>query len=117
VSTSDRFFAFLTYPLLVVGWLLVLIFGRGSRLARFHVKQSVGLWLFALGVTLGWAAAGWVLAWIPYMAAVSAALFSLVAAAWLFAIILWLMGMVNALRGRLAPLPIIGGWANRLWSG
>jgi uncharacterized membrane protein len=117
VSISDRLLAFLTYPLIVVGWLLVLIFGRGSRLARFHVKQSVGLWLFAIGVTVGWAAIGWVLAWIPYVAAVSAALFSLAAAAWFFAAILWLIGMVNALRGRPAPLPIIGGWANGLWRG
>jgi uncharacterized membrane protein len=98
----------------VVGWLYVLLFHRKDPFAVYHLKQSIGLVLFLVMVTVGVAAVGWVLAWIPYMFVLSIALFSLVIAAYAFGIVVWIIGMANALRGQAIPLPISGGWANRL---
>jgi uncharacterized membrane protein len=56
----------------------------------------------------------WVLAWIPYMGAVAAALFTLVIAAYLFGIVAWVLGVINAATKRVVPLPAFGQWASRL---
>jgi uncharacterized membrane protein len=44
------------------------------------------------------------------------ALFALVIVALLFAVFAWLLGMINALRGRQAKLPLAGNMANFLSS-
>lgn len=106
--------AFLAYLLPVVGWVYVLMFHRQDKFALYHTRQSIALALFLVAATLGVIVVGWVLAWIPYAFVLSIALFSLVVAAYLFGIIAWCLGLSNALRGHVAPLPISGGWANRL---
>jgi uncharacterized membrane protein len=104
----------LAYLVPVIGWLYVFFFQRKNVLAVYHVRQAIGLVLFLIGVVVGWAVIAWVLAWIPYMAVVSVALFALVIAAYLYGVVLWIMGLINALSNRLAPLPLFGRWANRL---
>jgi uncharacterized membrane protein len=114
VSTSQRILAFLAYLLSVAGWLLVLLFGRRDRFAVFHMKQSVALLLFILVVTAGWFLFTWLTAWVPFLFILGAGSFSIVMAAYAFAAIAWLIGMSNALRARMVPLPIVGAWASRL---
>jgi uncharacterized membrane protein len=104
----------LAYLVPVIGWLYVFFFQRKNVLAVYHVRQAIGLVLFLIGVVVGWAVIAWVLAWIPYMAVVSVALFALMIAAYLYGVVLWIMGLINALGNRLAPLPLFGRWANRL---
>jgi uncharacterized membrane protein len=114
VNTSERFAATLSYLLLPIGWLYVLLFGRRSAFAVFHCKQSIAIVGFVLIASAAWVGVGWLLAWIPFGAVVGVALFSLVIAALVCAAVIWILGMVSALRGRMAPLPIVGGWARRL---
>lgn len=56
----------------------------------------------------------WLIALIPYMAVLSAALFTIVIAAYLFGVVAWITGMWNALKNKSTPLPIFGQWASRL---
>ncbi len=112
-SAQSRFRAFIAY-LPVIGWIYILIFQRRDSFAMFHVKPSIGLFLFLIAVLLGWVVAARVIAWIPYGAVFSVALFALVIAAFIFAVIAWVVGLVSALQGRVALLPIFGGMANRL---
>jgi uncharacterized membrane protein len=112
--TSERIAAFLSYLLLPVGWLYVFLFGRRSALAVFHCRQAIMLVAFVVIASAVWAGVTWLLAWIPLGAVVGIAFFSLVMAAWAFGVIAWLIGMVNALRGQMVALPIVGGWVNRL---
>jgi uncharacterized membrane protein len=98
----------------IVGWLYVLIFQRTNNLAMFHLRQSIGLFLFLAGTFVGWAVIGWLLSWIPFMAVVSIALFALVIAAFLYSVVAWIIGLLNALRNRVVPLPLFGRWASRL---
>jgi uncharacterized membrane protein len=113
VRQPTRIAAVLAY-LPVVGWLYVLLFQRGNKLAVYHFKQSFGLVLFLAAVTVGWIVIAWVVAWIPYAFVVSIALFTLVIAAYLFGFVAWVLGIVNAVNARPLPLPLFGEWASHL---
>jgi len=114
MSSSQRIHAFLTYLLLPIGWLYALIFHRRSPWVIFHCKQSIALVAWLLAITAGWLVLSWLLGWIPYAFVVGMALFSLVIAAYVFGVILWIVGMANALRGRAKRLPVVGRWGQRL---
>jgi uncharacterized membrane protein len=98
----------------VIGWLYVFLFQRGNANAMFHLRQGIGLVLFLISALLVWAILAWIIAWIPYMAVIAAALFTIVIVAYLFGFIAWIMGMANALRHKQVTLPFFGKWANRL---
>lgn len=114
MSRPSRLPAVLAYLVPVISWLYVFFFQRNNLLAIFHVRQAIGLFLFVIGAFVGWGVIAWLLAWIPYAAVLSIALFALVIAACLYGIVAWLLGLINALNSRLAPLPLFGRWANRL---
>jgi len=98
----------------IIGWLYVLFVQRKDALAIFHLRQSIGLFLFLLVVLVGWAVIAWILAWVPYLAVLSASLFALVILAYLYGVIAWVTGLIRALRNQEMPLPVFGNWANRL---
>ena len=56
----------------------------------------------------------WALAWIPFAFIFGMALFALVIMAVLAALAIWIVGMLNALRGLENRLPVIGRLAERL---
>lgn len=114
MSEFSRLPAVLAYLIPVIGWVYVYVFQRSNAFALYHLRQSIGLFLFLLAVLAGWAVIAWVLAWIPLLVALSVALFTLVIAAYVFGMVAWLLGLVNALNNRLAPLPWFGRWADRL---
>ena len=106
-----------TYLFSVIGALVVLISRPQDRLATYHAKQSLGIAAAAALVFLAWITVGWALAWIPYVGFIVAiALFALVMAALLVLAGCWLAGMVAALREKMRPAPVVGGWALR-WFG
>jgi uncharacterized membrane protein len=114
MNTSQRFPAFLAYFLPVIGWIYLALFHGRNKFARFHLRQSVGLFLFLILITVAWGILTWVLAWIPYAFILGIALFSLPLVAYIFGMIVWIIGMVNALSDREASLPVIGSYSDRL---
>ena len=114
MNMSSRLPAVLAYLLPVLGWLYVFFFERRNPLALYHLRQAIGLVVFLIVTLLAWGVVGWLLAWIPYLATLSIALFTLVVGAYLFGIVAWLIGIYNALRARQSPLPLFGWWASRL---
>lgn len=114
MNISNRFIpAFLAY-IPIVGWLYVLLAHRKNEFAMFHLRQSIGLIIFLAAILAGWTALTWVLAWIPFGMLVGVMFFTLVIAAFAFGVIYWVVGMVYAIQGRVALLPIFGKLANRL---
>jgi uncharacterized membrane protein len=113
MTQTSRLPAFLAY-LPVIGWIYVAVFQRRNDAAMFHLRQSVGLVLFLVGVFVAWVVVSTMIALIPYMAALGMALFTLVMAALLYGFVACITGMNNALRRRLEPLPLFGKWASRL---
>jgi uncharacterized membrane protein len=113
MTTASRLAAALAYiPL--IGWLYVYFFQRQNLLALFHLRQSVGLFLFLIATLAGWGVVAWIVAWVPYLAVLSIALFAIVIVAYFYGVLAWILGLINALRNRLTPLPGFGRWANRL---
>jgi uncharacterized membrane protein len=104
MSRPPRFPAVVVYLVPVIGWLYVFLFQRKNTLAMYHLGQSIGLFLSLVATLIGWAVIAWVLAWIPYMGALSIALFTIVIAIFLFGIVAWILGLINALRRRTVPL-------------
>lgn len=114
MDTPKRFPAFIAYLLPVVGWLYVILFERKNPFAMFHARQALGLLLFLAAVFGGWAVAGYILALIPYVAVLSVVLFTLVIVAYIAGFVIWIIGMANALQGKVALLPLFGRIANGL---
>jgi len=115
MTESQRYPAFLAYLLTVPGWIYVFAFHRKNKFATYHTVQSIGLALVLLGVYVAWLVLTWLLCWIPLLGPlVGMMAFSLVMAALTCAVVSGLVGMSNALRGRMVPLPLIGRWVLRL---
>lgn len=113
MKSSDRIPALIAY-IPVIGWLYVLFFEHKSSFAVFHLRQSVGIFGFILASFVSWAVIGWLLTWIPYGFIFAMALFGIVVGALVFALATWVMGIRNALNGKVAFLPIFGKTAYRL---
>ena len=113
MESSDRFSAFLAY-IPVVGWLYVLVAKRQDPLAMFHVRQSIGLFIFLAATFVGWVAITWILGWIPFGFVVGISFFTLVITAYIYGIVAWVTGIVQALQGRMVILPLFGKIANSI---
>ena len=115
MSEPKRHLAFLAYLLPIFGWLYVLLFQRKDKFAVHHAKQSVVLTIAALGTPVVWAIAAWIVAWFPLVGSVVAAsLFAVVILAYIALVAIWVTGMVYALQAKMKPLPLVGGWAERI---
>src|SRR3990172_1072711 len=102
---TSNFSAFIAYLLPVIGWLYVWLFRRKDAYALYHLRQAIALLCILVIVIADWAIAAWVVAWIPYGFVLSMALFALVITAAFGIGVAWIIGMVNALRGRKVPAP------------
>jgi uncharacterized membrane protein len=118
VDKPNKSLAFLAYLLSIVGCLYVLFFHRKEKFAVYHAKQSMMLAIVAVIAPVIWIVVAWGLVWIPLAGPlVAAALFSLVIATYLLLAVAWIIGMVYARQAQMKPLPVIGGWAERLFTG
>lgn len=79
-------------------FLLPLLAAKGSKFARFHANQGLIFWLtnIIVGVVSG------IIALIPFVGALLAALVSLVLLA------MMVLGIINAATGKAKELPLIG---------
>ena len=87
MKSKEKIWAFVSYlPLLFI----IGLTNKKSEFIHYHAKQ--GMMLFVLGVILIFAF------WIPI------ANFLL----WIAFIVIWVMGVINALSGKKEPAPIVG---------
>jgi uncharacterized membrane protein len=107
--------ALLAYLLPILGWLYVLVFHRKDEFAVYHAKQSLVMTITAIGAPLVWAIVAWAIAWIPLVGPiVAAALFALVILTYVVLTATWIVGMVYVSQAKMKPVPVVGGWAERL---
>ena len=115
MTSTNKIFAFLSYLLLIPGWLIVLIFRRKQESELAHARQSMVINLGAVLFLLIWLVLTWLLVGIPFMGPLVAWFaFALVITGWIFFIVMWILGMIRALRGNQKPLAIVGDWAAKL---
>lgn len=181
-AASSRIVSLLAYLLVLVGPLLVLLFGRKNKFSLYHACQSLGLLFVAVIVPLLWFGIGWIFAFLSvqapwlYIVPVGFALlmpvvqrrqkavryaernswlsilltlvvavvliygcwlvleflaplvlplggplllmigFAVVIAAYLALAVAWLVGIINSLRAAWKPVPIFGGYGERLYA-
>jgi len=114
---SSRIKAFVAYLFLALGAILILLISRDDRYSAFHARQSIALTLVAILAPLVWAPIAYVVSFIPFAGPILAsASFGLVIALGMVLTIVWLIGMMHALRADADPLPFVGGVAAR-WLG
>lgn len=117
MAKPNRLLALLAYLLPLIGPLLAIGAQRRVSFTLYHACQALALLLGAVVVPMLWGAVGWLAAWVPLVGPIFAiASFSLVVVALIMAVVAWLLGIVNVLRGRMNPLPLFGGWGERLFN-
>jgi uncharacterized membrane protein len=115
MKTSSKIYAFLSYLLLVPGWLVVLIFFRKDEHAKFHAKQSLVLNLAAFLILVAWFALTWLLVSIAVIGPIVAWFgFAIVIVFYIYAVITWINGMIRSFQPGAKPLALIGTWAAKL---
>lgn len=91
----------------LLGWLIA-YFGiyraNKNAFAAFHLRQTLLLHIFAFAVNVLNVLALW--QYIPYF---------IVTAAALLLLLLWLIGLANALNNIQKPIPVVGKWAQKMF--
>ncbi len=87
----------------LIGWIIALVMnsekqGEEKRYNAFHIRQMLGLFIFAFGLYVVMTAM--VFIFVPVVF-----LFQLV---WLGFFVLWLLGLIAAVNGQRKPIPVIG---------
>ena len=113
MESSKRFSAFIAY-LPVIGWIYVLLLKRQDPLSMFHVRQSIGLFVFLAASFAAWVIVTWALGLMPFGFMIGIALFTMVITAFIFGIVAWVTGIIHALQGRMVILPLFGKMANSI---
>lgn len=108
---NGRLFALLSYLLPLIGGIIGLALDRSNPMTRVHAQQSIAAVSLLILSFLAWAAAGWLLGWVPFVGPILAlTLFTLVIALAIFLIVQWIISLVAAARGQERQIP----FANRL---
>ena len=86
----------------LVGWIIAIISYNGSNdkssLARFHLRQSLGLMLTAIAIYFA-------TIFLSFMISFFAMLLSLLN---IGVLILWVLGLIAAVNGEEKPVPLLG---------
>ena len=113
---NDRL-AILAYVIPIAGPIYLMLAQRENAYIQYHARQMLALTLALIALPMVWAVASWSLSWVPVAGAcVSAASFALVILGSLFGVGVWTAGLVQAVQGRLKPLPVVWGLSER-WFG
>jgi uncharacterized membrane protein len=93
-TDHGKLVAILSYGTLI-GWVIALILHQQqpTQLGRFHLRQTLGLYLSAV-----------LLSWVPWIG-------------WLLLIgllALWVLGLVAAIQEQTEPLPLVGKWYQQI---
>ena len=103
-SKDSKFWAFLAYLLGIIGFVLVILVRRRDKFAMFHAKQSLVLFIACV---VAWVAAR-IISFVPFLGKLIDVVI------WIVVFVLWLTGIINALKGREKQLPFIGRYAEKI---
>ena len=106
--------AILAYVVPIIGPLYLILSKRNNTYVQYHARQMLVLTLAAVMLPLAWVIIAWPLSWIPIVGPLlAAALFALVILGFIFAAGVWMAGVMQVIKGRLKPLPIVGELSER----
>lgn len=93
-------------------FLIPLFAARDNKYAMFHTEQAIALWIAFIVIYI----AMWILTYIVGMISSSlACIISILGIVpWLAYLVLWIMGLINAIGGKVKELPVVGAWGAKL---
>lgn len=97
MGNNSKLFAVISYIWILC--IVTILCAKDDAFARYHANQ--GLVLLILNVVVG--VAGFILAFIPIIGAIVSWILSIAC------LVLMIIGIVNAVKGEMKPLPFIGG--------
>jgi uncharacterized membrane protein len=108
---DEKTTAILSY-ITIIGWIIAYTqLGKNkSQFTLFHIRQSLFLMLCALGICIVQIS----FTCVPYLGRIISISFSFVLVGFL---VLWIIGLINAVNGEQKPLPIFGNKAQELLKG
>ncbi|MEN0003581.1 MAG: hypothetical protein AAF798_05535 [Bacteroidota bacterium] len=93
-GTDPKVVSIISY-LTIVGWIVAMILNRPkSELASFHIRQSLGILLLFTACSI--------IAVVPFIG------WLIWAAGSLLGVLLWVVGMIGAIKEETEPVPILG---------
>ena len=88
--------------------ILVMIIGKKSALCLHHARRSLELFLFLCFLFISWYLGAHILFLIPYAGfPIAMAIFGIVVAAFVFCLVLCIMGIIKALQGKTIIFPFV----------
>ncbi len=112
----NRLLAVLSYVIPFLGPAAVFFFDRKNVFALYHACQAFALAMLALLLPVGWLLIAWAIAWVPMAGpTLGATMFTIVMAGLATAVVLTVVGIVNALNSRMSPLFMVGRRGERLF--
>jgi len=99
--SEGKSIAWLSYLGILI--IIPILLQKENPYTKFHIRQGLVL----LIASIAWTVISWILAFLPVIGVIISFL------GWLVLAILAIMGIVNALQGKEAKLPLIGGYGDR----
>ena len=117
-AAKNNRLAILAYLIPVLGPIYLLFFTKRDNLFLvYHARQMLALALMVVAMPILWAVVAYPISWIPIAGPlVSLSLFGLVILTWIFAVIIWVIGLIQAIGNRLKPLPLAWQLSERLFA-
>ena len=99
----ERTWSLVVYLLSIIGVIIAYFTGKWkNKFIKYHAKQSIGLLIAYIAVT----AIGAVVPFLGW--------FIIIPLAQIGFVILWIVGMLNSLEGKIKPLPFIGEYSEKI---
>jgi len=107
-SDNGKTIAIISY-ITLIGWIIALIMHNGNktRLGAFHLRQMLGFMITGIIVQIVFVIIGIILGVIGIIALIK--IFGIISLiVWLGFLVLWILGLVSAIKGEEKPMPVIG---------
>jgi len=107
-SNNGKTIAIISY-ITLIGWIIALIMhmGNKTKLGAFHVRQMLGFMICGIIFQIVVVVLSIILAAIG--SALLAKIFGIVVlVVWIGFLVLWVLGLISAIKGEEKPMPVIG---------
>lgn len=107
-DSNDKTVAIVGY-LTLIGFIVAIILhsSKKNALGSFHLRQSLGLMIASIALMF----VGSVIAFVPHLGWI------LGMALWCGLLVLWFMGFLAAVNGQMKPVPVVGEYFSKWFSG
>jgi uncharacterized membrane protein len=93
-------------------FLIPLFAARDKKFAMFHTEQAIVLWIIFIVIYIAIIIINIIISKISSSLACAVSILGLLP--WIAYVVLWIMGLINALGGKVAMLPVIGKYGEKL---